>query len=154
MEKPAKQKSPVTFYGSGGYTLLCFGKSSKKPFSISVAADVLAGKFRCVSDARQAAKKLQKHGLMDNVNDDFWLVTKEGIKAIDSIAESHRKLRDRLIGAQYIEAKKKEMRFGASTSVDDFMDEPILEEIYLRTIQARKRKSAQRTSKKPKRGPL
>ena len=147
MENVRKSNSPVTFYGSGSYALLCFGKSRRKPFSMESAANVLAGKFRRTSDARHSAKRLEKHGLLEAVGGDMWVLTPSGYEAIDQIADNYRKLRARLLGKTYMENKLKQIRMGAETSIDGFMDDEILEEIYMRTIQATQKKSAKRKGK-------
>jgi hypothetical protein len=147
MDNDRKSKSPVTFYGSGSYALLCFGKSRRTPFSMDIAANVLAGKFRRTSDARHAARRLEKHGLLENVHGDMWVLTSPGYEAIDNIADNYRKLRARLLGKTYMENKLREIRVGASTSIDGFMDDEILEEIYMKTMLATKKKSAKRRGK-------
>lgn len=147
MKNIKKSKTPAMAYGSGGYLLLCFGKSRGKPFSISVAADVLAGKFRRTSDARTAARSLEKNGFLKNVDEDVWVITESGYEKIEKVAYNHRETMHQLLGKRYIEQKSKEMRFGALTSLDGFMDDQILEELYLRTIQAKRRKSSNRKDK-------
>jgi hypothetical protein len=46
-----------------------------------------------------------------------------------------------------MENKLREIRVGASTSIDGFMDDEILEEIYMKTMLATKKKSAKRRGK-------
>jgi hypothetical protein len=114
---------------------------------MDIAANVLAGKFRRTSDARHAARRLEKHGLLENVHGDMWVLTSPGYEAIDNIADNYRKLRARLLGKTYMENKLREIRVGASTSIDGFMDDEILEEIYMKTVQATQKKSAKRRGK-------
>lgn len=141
MKKTSIQRSPA-FYGGAGYALLCFGKSQRQQFSIAVAADVLAGKFRNTSDARTTAKKLEKHGLLKNIDRDIWLLTDDGYEAIDKIVNNYRKMRIRLLGKGYVENKLKEIRINSSKSANGFMDDEILEEIYIKTLTTSKKQSA------------
>jgi len=139
MKKPQKQRSPA-IYGSGGYLLLCFAKSQKRQFSIVVAADVLAGKFRNTSDARTVAKKLEKHGLLKNQGNDIWLLTDDGNNAIDKIVNNYRRMRIRLLGKSYMEGKLKDIKANSSMSIDGFMDDEILEEIYMKIAMKTKKR--------------
>jgi hypothetical protein len=150
MENRRTSKSPITFYGSGSYALLCFGKSARNAFSSKTAANVLAGKFRGPSDVRTAAKRLAEHGLLNEVSHNMWILTELGDDSIYQIADSFRSLRARMLGKTYVETKLREIRTGVSTSIDDFMDDEILEEMYIKTMEATKKKSANRKrNKKP-----
>ena len=40
--------------------------------------------------------------------------------------------------------KLREIRIGASSSIDNFMDDEILEEMYIKTMDATKKKSSKR----------
>jgi len=144
MENCRNSKSPITFYGSGAYTLLCFGKSARNAFSSKTAADVLAGKFRGPSDVRIAAKRLAEYGLLKEVSHNMWILTQLGDDSIYEIAENFRSLRARKLGKTYVETKLREIRIGASSSIDDFMDDEILEEMYIKTLDATKKKSSKR----------
>ena len=144
MENCRNSKSPITFYGSGSYALLCFGKSARNAFSSKTAADVLAGKFRGPSDVRIAAKRLAEYGLLNEVSHNMWILTQLGDDSIYEIAENFRSLRARKLGKTYVETKLREIRLGVSSSVDDFMDDEILEEMYIKTMDATKKKSSKR----------
>jgi hypothetical protein len=144
MENCRTSKSPITFYGSGAYALLCFGKSARNAFSSKTAADVLAGKFRGPSDVRIAAKRLAEYGLLNEVSHNMWILTQLGDDSIYEIAENFRSLRARKLGKTYVETKLREIRIGASSSIDDFMDDEILEEMYIKTLDATKKKSSKR----------
>jgi hypothetical protein len=144
MENCRNSKSPITFYGSGAYALLCFGKSARNAFSSKTAANVLAGKFRGPSDVRIAAKRLAEYGLLNEVSHNMWILTQLGDDSIYEIAENFRSLRARKLGKTYVEAKLREIRLGVSSSVDDFMDDEILEEMYIKTMDATKKKSSKR----------
>ena len=150
MENCRNSKSPITFYGSGAYALLCFGKSARKSFSSKTAANVLAGKFRGPTEVRVAAKRLTKYGLFEEVAHNTWIITKLGDDYIYEVADNFRNLRARKLGRTYVETKMKEMRLRVSSSVDDFMDDEILEEIYIKTIDATRKKSEkERRKRKP-----
>jgi hypothetical protein len=144
MENCRTSKSPITFYGSGAYALLCFGKSARNAFSSKTAANVLAGKFRGPSDVRIAAKRLAEYGLLNEVSHNMWILTQLGDDSIYEIAENFRSLRARKLGKTYVETKLREIRIGASSSIDDFMDDEILEEMYIKTMDATKKKSSKR----------
>jgi hypothetical protein len=144
MENCRNSKSPITFYGSGAYALLCFGKSARNAFSSKTAADVLAGKFRGPSDVRITAKRLAEYGLLNEVSHNMWILTQLGDDSIYEIAENFRSLRARKLGKTYVETKLREIRLGASSSIDDFMDDEILEEMYIKTLDATKKKSSKR----------
>jgi hypothetical protein len=144
MENCRTSKSPITFYGSGAYALLCFGKSARNAFSSKTAANVLAGKFRGPSDVRIAAKRLAEYGLLNEVSHNMWILTQLGDDSIYEIAENFRSLRARKLGKTYVETKLREIRIGASSSIDDFMDDEILEEMYIKTLDATKKKSSKR----------
>ena len=144
MENCRTSKSPITFYGSGAYALLCFGKSARNAFSSKTAADVLAGKFRGPSDVRIAAKRLAEYGLLNEVSHNMWILTQLGDDSIYEIAENFRSLRARKLGKTYVETKLREIRIGSSSSIDDFMDDEILEEMYIKTLDATKKKSSKR----------
>ena len=144
MKKCRTSKSPVTFYGSGSYALLCFGKSARNEFSSKTAANVLAGKFRGPSDVRIAAKRLAEHGLLNEVSHNMWKLTELGDDSIYEIADNFRSLRARKLGRNYVEMKLREIRIGASSSIDNFMDDEILEEMYIKTMDATKKKSSKR----------
>jgi len=144
MENCRTSKSPITFYGSGAYALLCFGKSARNAFSSKTAANVLAGKFRGPSDVRIAAKRLAEYGLLNEVSHNMWILTQLGDDSIYEIAENFRSLRARKLGKTYVETKLREIRIGASSSINDFMDDEILEEMYIKTLDATKKKSSKR----------
>jgi hypothetical protein len=80
----------------------------------------------------------------------MWILTELGDDSIYQIADSFMSLRARMLGKTYVETKLREIRTGVSTSIDDFMDDEILEEMYIKTMEATKKKSANRKrNKKP-----
>jgi hypothetical protein len=137
---------PVFPYGSKAYTILYYGVSRKSEFKTSEIKACFQGLFPHKTrntDFLEPAGRLVKAGLLQRVNEDTWVITRNGIAAMVSAAAYYREFRIRTTSIKYIEDAAERIRQIHSTNMGIMekldAEDLILEEIE-DTIARRQRK--------------
>ena len=139
---------PVFPYGSKAYTILYYGVSRKSEFKTSEIKACFQGLFPHKTrntDFLEPAGRLVKAGLLQRVNDDTWVITRNGVSAMISAVAYYREFRIRTTSIKYMEDAAERIRQIHSTSMGIMekldAEDLILEEIE-ETIKIRQRKKS------------
>lgn len=144
-------KRPVFPYRSKGYSILYYGVSRKSPFKTSEIKQCLSGLFPSKTrtyDFAQHAINLNKAGLLDRIDQETWVVTPEGIRAMIEAAAYQREFRIRSTSIRYISEAGDRIReihasrLGLMEKLD--AEDKILEEIHETIVRRNGVKKASR----------
>lgn len=141
-------------YGTATYSLLCYAKMRKTEFGVEDIKNCIPGRFGKPKMMRtrilESASVLVKHGFIDLVGTQRWLVTEPGINAISISVARYRDQRERLLGRRYVSSFYDRMSKVASTTIfsgiNEYFDDE--EEALLIEIEDKFRK-ANSKKKKP-----
>ncbi|MFM9026819.1 MAG: hypothetical protein ACKOQ6_02345 [Bacteroidota bacterium] len=140
-------KPPVN-YGSQTHSLLCFAKMMRGPFTPDQARRCISGVFsgsRALNDARRSCKQLEKHGFLEFVGNDTWVINEDGRQVLFVIANYYRQYKEKLLGKRYMAMVNKQISDirGSTISVVDLdIEDQVLDHVETKTKAAIKRQSA------------
>jgi hypothetical protein len=105
-------KKPPVNYGSQTHALLCYAKIARGPFGPDQVRKCISGVFsgkRALGDARRSCNHLYKHGFLDFLGDDTWVINENGRQALFSIAHYYRQYKEKLLGKRYMAMVNKQI---------------------------------------------
>lgn len=93
MKSPQLGVLPVpTFrYGGLSYVLLSYAKMKNAPFNVPSVLKFSA-RFSCAKDVRRSAKVLLENGSIEEVGDDVWKITPDGVQQLLDFTARRRKI--------------------------------------------------------------